>query len=85
VLIAESITGNNILPNWNAVNLYSFLHQRQRNYLFADGHVESCPDPAYFGAQRKFIQFRKTDNCELWWFNTHNGNNTPPPPAPLCL
>jgi prepilin-type N-terminal cleavage/methylation domain-containing protein/prepilin-type processing-associated H-X9-DG protein len=38
-LVAESIAYNQILPVWNAVPLYPFLHVQRRNYVFGDGHV----------------------------------------------
>jgi prepilin-type N-terminal cleavage/methylation domain-containing protein/prepilin-type processing-associated H-X9-DG protein len=79
-LVVESVSGNSIVPNWNDVNLYYLLHNKQRNYLMADGHVESCPDPWFYSAPRKFIRFRKADNCAMWGYNTYDGNN---PSLPL--
>ena len=84
LLVGESLSGNMIVEHWNEVRLYDLLHLRQRHYLMADGHVESCPDPIYHTAARKFILWSYQSNCEIWGFNTHAGNPGPYPPPNTC-
>lgn len=40
VLLSESVGYNQIVPTWNAVRIFDFLHADKRNFVFADGHVE---------------------------------------------
>lgn len=38
-LYAESVGYNQIVPTWNAVRIYDYLHQQRRNFVMTDGHV----------------------------------------------
>ena len=88
VLVGESVAWNSVLQKWNAVSLYDYLHVKQRNFLLADGHVESVPDPTFFTASKKLFAYQRQglSNCEWWGFN-QNTSGTPPAPTytPTCF
>ena len=39
-VFAESIYGNQIIPRWNGIQLFKYVHMKTSNYLLGDGHVE---------------------------------------------
>lgn len=39
VLFGESIAYNQIIPSWNGVRIYDYLHSQRRSYAMADGRV----------------------------------------------
>lgn len=44
VLTGESVAANSLLPSWNALHMYTYLHLQRRSFSFADGHAEAT-DP----------------------------------------
>jgi prepilin-type N-terminal cleavage/methylation domain-containing protein/prepilin-type processing-associated H-X9-DG protein len=48
LLTGESVSYNWLLPSWNAMRLYDFLHAKRRVFTFVDGHAEATgPDVTY--------------------------------------
>jgi prepilin-type N-terminal cleavage/methylation domain-containing protein/prepilin-type processing-associated H-X9-DG protein len=45
VLFGESVAANQITPYWNFARLWPYLHRKNRNYAFVDGHVEASKFP----------------------------------------
>ena len=41
LLTGESVAANQLLPSWNALRMYVYLHLQQRTFSFADGHAEA--------------------------------------------
>lgn len=72
VLAAESVAANQIMPSWNAVRLYNYLHLKERNYLFLDGHVAGSD---WTGPN--FAMYPRNDGKIRWQRNNHNGHGTP--------
>jgi type II secretory pathway pseudopilin PulG len=42
VMAAESVVPNQIVPIWQAANIFLYLHRARPNYLLADGHTEAA-------------------------------------------
>jgi prepilin-type N-terminal cleavage/methylation domain-containing protein/prepilin-type processing-associated H-X9-DG protein len=84
VLVAESLAWNQVIQKWNAFDLYDYLHLKQRNFLLADGHVDSIADPRTFNSPRKLFAYFQSgvQTCERWGYNT---NSSGTPPAPLLF
>src|SRR4029079_2141534 len=40
ILAGESMAADWLIPSWNAMHLFNYLHAYKRNFLFVDGHVE---------------------------------------------
>ena len=67
-VVAESIAYNQIMPRWNAVNIWDWLHLQRRNYLVADGNII---DIAIDGPMFFFTAYK--NDTERWAYNNHNG------------
>ncbi len=44
ILASESVARGQMLPSWNALKLYDFLHVKRRVFVFLDGHAQGS-DP----------------------------------------
>jgi prepilin-type N-terminal cleavage/methylation domain-containing protein/prepilin-type processing-associated H-X9-DG protein len=45
VLFGESVSPSEIMPYFNYARLWPYLHRKNRNYAFVDGHVEASRYP----------------------------------------
>jgi prepilin-type N-terminal cleavage/methylation domain-containing protein len=83
-MFADSVAVNMILPNWNLVNLFTYLHLEQRDYVFLDGHAAGLADPIRFPDIKRVLlgwQNLTTPPSEMWgWSNSPAGNNPFEPP-----
>jgi prepilin-type processing-associated H-X9-DG protein len=86
VVATESVAYNQIIAHWNAVRLYDdYLHNRRRNYVLADGHVEAIGDPIYSVQPRCMVGMRSNGTGELWGYNNHQGSGTPLAPNHITI
>jgi len=72
ILAGESMAGNQIIPSWNAVRLYNYLHLGTRNYVFVDGHVEGSDFTV-----TDYVIGVKNSKATRTGRNNHNGHGEP--------
>ena len=48
VVAAESVHPSMLLPSWNALHMFDYLHCKLRNFVFVDGHVEASAPPQMY-------------------------------------
>jgi prepilin-type N-terminal cleavage/methylation domain-containing protein/prepilin-type processing-associated H-X9-DG protein len=85
VLVSESVAYDLIIEHWNAVKMYDWMHLQQRNYLLADGHVESMADPIYFNVKPKLFIVQRIPYCGWYSFNSYSSSGSPPFPPGWTL
>ena len=78
-MVGESIRRGLLMPSWFATRLFPNLHLDRRNYLFADGHVESTepwPEGKQFvlGQHSEWAQSVHDRDREVWARNNHFGH-----------